>query len=385
MNTDQLDELLLDLYACPSDRARWPTLLDRVCHAMHARSAVIQLLVTDGERTWSRCTLRDSASEAVRAEHDRYLGDDVNPRLRVPVPPRPQYAFRDRDFFAPDDPALKELEDRLAAVQLGPFMSVGTPLPNRVRLALVLHRDLRNRRDFDSAEESFALGLVPHLRQAIQLSARIDETQQRTTDLESALDRLRCALVLCDSEARVLWANCAAERIFARDSIRVSNERLMTASSRETLALRRKITLVSRAHEQVPVSERYMALGPRGANAPLQIMMHSLSPESAPASDDRRQAGHQVLLILSSPDEPPSLPAHLIAQVFALSPAESRVAAALCSGLTINEYASANGVTIGTARFQMKQVLAKTRAARQADLVRQICSSVIAQAVPLLE
>jgi DNA-binding CsgD family transcriptional regulator len=70
-------------------------------------------------------------------------------------------------------------------------------------------------------------------------------------------------------------------------------------------------------------------------------------------------------------------PADLIGQIFALSPTESRVAAALCSGLTINEYADAAGVTIGTARSQLKQVLAKTLANRQADLVRQICSSVI--------
>jgi DNA-binding CsgD family transcriptional regulator len=383
MNTRQLDELLLDLYACPSDRARWPTLLDRVCHATHARSAVIQLLVTDGERTWSRCTLRDSASEADRAEHERYMGDAVNPRLKVPVPFRSEsrYAFRDRDFFAADDPALKDLEDRLAAVQLGPFMSVGASLPGQVRLALVLHRDLRNRRHFDADEESFALDLVPHLRQAIQLSARIDETRQRTTELESALDRLRCALVLCDSEARVLWANGAAERTFASGNrLCVSNARLMTASARETLALRRMIGQVSQADDNTSVSERYMALGQGGAKAPVQIMMHALSPNH-PAASELGQA-RRVLLILSSPDEPPSLPADLIGRVFALSPAESRLAAALCSGLTINEYASANGVTIGTARFQMKQVLAKTQASRQADLVRRICSSVIAQAVP---
>src|SRR4051812_18804149 len=144
MNTRRLDELLLDLYACPSDRTRWPALLDRVCRETHARSAVIQLLMTDGERTWSRCTLRDSASEASRIEHERYMGDDVNPRLRVSVPPKPPYVFRDPDFFAPDDPELKELKDRLAAIQLGCFLSVGTPLSARVHLALVLHRDLRN-------------------------------------------------------------------------------------------------------------------------------------------------------------------------------------------------------------------------------------------------
>ena len=383
MNTRRHDDLLLNLYACPSDRARWPTLLDRVCHATHARSAVIQLLVSDGERTWSRYTLRDSASEAVRAEHERYMGDDVNPRLRAPLSPKPhQYAFRDRDFFAPGDPALQDLEERLAAVQLGRFLSVGEPLPGNVRLALVLHRDRRNRREFDSDEERFALSLVPHLRQAIQLAEQFDETQQRVADFESALDRVRCALILCDADARVLWANCSAETHLARGKrLRVRSERLIATSARETAALRRKIALVARSSERAPLSERYMAFGQSGPGAPLQVMMHPLVPDGA-VGGGGSNAPRRVLLTLSSPDHPPSLPAQLIGQVFALSPAESRVAAALCNGLTINEYASANGVTIGTARFQMKQVLAKTQAPRQADLVRQICSSVIAHVMP---
>ena len=360
-------------------------LLDRVCHATHARSAVIQLLVTNGERTWSRYTLRDSASEAVRAEHERYMGDDVNPRLRAPLSPRPdQYAFRDRDFFAPGDPALKDLEERLAAVQLGRFMSVGEPLPGNARLALVLHRDRRNRREFDSDEERFALSLVPHLRQALELAERFDEPQQRAADFESALDLIRRALILCDEDARVLWANGSAEAHFVRGKrLRVSSERLTAPSPRETAALRRKIALVSRSSECAPLSERYMAFGQRDASAPLQVMMHPLLGDSAMA-DGGRTGSRRVLITLSSPDHPPSMPAQLIGQVFGLSPAESRVAAALCSGLTINEYASASGVTIGTARFQMKQVLAKTQAPRQADLVRQICSSVIAHVMPTL-
>jgi DNA-binding CsgD family transcriptional regulator len=141
--------------------------------------------------------------------------------------------------------------------------------------------------------------------------------------------------------------------------------------------LHRKSALVSQADEHAPLPERYIALGRSSAGAPLQVMMHPVPSPTRGGNGERR-----VLLALSSPGEPASLPAELIGQVFALSPAESRVAAALCSGLTINEYASASGVTIGAARFQLKQVLAKTQVSRQADLVRQICSSVIAQALP---
>jgi PAS domain-containing protein/DNA-binding CsgD family transcriptional regulator len=371
MKTQRIDELLLDLYACPSDRSRWPQVLDRICHETHSRSAVIQLLVSDSERAWSRWTLRDSASEAARSEHERYMGDDVNPRLRRPplqnVPARSPSIVRDRDFFAPGDPALVELKERLAAIHLGHFMSVGSPLPGQTRLSLVLHRDVCERRDFDPDEESFALTVLPHLTQAIRLAEHIDRTEEHARELEGALNRVRCALVLCDSDARVLWANSAAARIFARGSdIRVCAERLAMPFGQETTALRRRVAQIAQNEESAPPADRCVIVGSTG----LQVMMHPVGPQ------------RRVLLVLSSPGDVPTLPADLIGRVFALSPAESRVAAALFSGLTINEYASATGVTIGTARFQLKQVLAKTQASRQADLIRQICSSVIAQAIP---
>ena len=75
-----------------------------------------------------------------------------------------------------------------------------------------------------------------------------------------------------------------------------------------------------------------------------------------------------------------SLSAERISRLFGLSPAEARVAAALCEGLSISDYSSAHGITRGTARFQLKQVLAKTGTERQLDLVRKLFSSVIAQA-----
>jgi DNA-binding CsgD family transcriptional regulator len=380
MKTHRIDELLLDLYACPSDRSRWPQVLDRICRETHARSAVIQLLESDGERAWSRWTIRDSASEAARLEHERHMGDDVNPRLRrsPQAVTRMPLILRDRDFFAPGDPALAELKERLAAIELGHFMSAGTLLAQRTRLALVLHRDARDRRDFAPEDESFACTLVPHLTQAIRLAEHIERTEEHAQDMEGALNRVRCALVLCDSEAHVVWANSAADRIFARGSdIRVCAERLAMPLPQETTVLRRRIAEVAQNEGCAEPADRYVILGSTG----LQVMMHPVSGREL-VSAGSRGPQRRVLLVLSAPGEIPTLPPDLIGRVFALSPAESRVAAALFSGLTINEYATMTGVTVGTARFQLKQVLAKTQASRQADLIRQICSSVIAQALP---
>jgi hypothetical protein len=127
--------------------------------------------------------VRDSESEAAREAHDRQMADAVNPRMQLarqralPVSKR---VLRDSDFFRPGDPAFAELRERLAAIRLGQFMSVGAPLPGGERLALVLHRDVDDRREFEAQEESFALELAPHLLQAVQLADRYDAARERS-------------------------------------------------------------------------------------------------------------------------------------------------------------------------------------------------------------
>src|SRR4029450_5978448 len=70
------------------------------------------------------------------------------------------------------------------------------------------------------------------------------------------------------------------------------------------------------------------------------------------------------------------VPSHgALQELFGLTPAESRMAASIASGSTVSAYAAEAGVTEETARFRLKQVLAKTGVHRQADLVRIVLSS----------
>lgn len=289
--------------------------------------------------------------------------------------------IRDSDLFAPGEPALAELQERSAALGLGHFISVGLPLPDEGRLALVLHRDIDNPDDFDASEVSFAQRLLPHVKQAVQLAQRLDTAQRRVQDLEGMCDRLRCAFALCSSDARVLWANQAARQIFARrERLWLMAERITTTSAHETSALRQMISDVARDSQRAFEPSKYLlVLGRHSGAQALQVMMQPFA--ARPGSNvGGRAAQASVLLILAEPGKPLALPVEFVEAVFELTPAESRLVAALCSGMPLNDYAAAHGVSIETVRSQLKQALAKTHTHRQSDLVRQICSSVVAHA-----
>lgn len=383
MTWRRINQLLLDLYACPSGRGQWPTVLDHVCRTLRVRSAVVQILVRDGRHTRSRWMVRDSRSEAARALHDRYFSDDVNPRMMTKRGNPWQHGnaiVRDRDFFDADDPLYQDLQQRLSAVEFGHFISVRLPFSEDESLALVLHRDFRDPEDFNRAEEQFALELMPHLRQAVQLATTLHGATQHVHDLHETVNSIRFALVLCNADATVCWMNRAAEHILAqRDGLWVSSERLTAGSTQETSLLRQAIFKAAHEHGKQAQAELFLILGRAGERA-LQVKLQRIDDSlDGHAMAEHASPGGRVLVMLSDPSETPELPTDLLRRLFALSPAEARLAAALCRGSTLNEYAFEHDISVGTARYQLKQIMAKTHVTRQSQLIQRLYSSVIAQ------
>jgi DNA-binding NarL/FixJ family response regulator len=69
-----------------------------------------------------------------------------------------------------------------------------------------------------------------------------------------------------------------------------------------------------------------------------------------------------------------------LTEFFGLSPAESRLTAALFAGKTMHEIAAQSGVQITTVRTQLSSVLRKVGVSRQAELIRILSNIPIAPA-----
>ena len=68
--------------------------------------------------------------------------------------------------------------------------------------------------------------------------------------------------------------------------------------------------------------------------------------------------------------------------LYRLTEAETHLVELLCQGSTLDEAAGTRGVTMNTARSQLKQVFAKTHTSRQSELVRLVISGVASIAGP---
>lgn len=77
-----------------------------------------------------------------------------------------------------------------------------------------------------------------------------------------------------------------------------------------------------------------------------------------------------IVVSVSDPDDPLEIDNLIVSELFCLTPKESRLVSQIASGLSLANAAKINGVTIGSARQQLKSVFRKMKVNTQAELVR---------------
>ncbi|WP_137681325.1 helix-turn-helix transcriptional regulator [Aurantiacibacter suaedae] len=355
-------DVLLELYSCPTEPTRWQGLLDWMCGKVEATSAVVQRFRhSDGfmEQTW---IARDTASTRASRLHDELVNNAANPRfnLNLLAPSAPNGVIRDADIFSQGCPQLGKFRERLHAAGLGESISVDTHHVGNQSVAVTVHRRSGDTRPFTREDEELLLSIRPHIGKAADLSWELARRNDELRQAQQIADLLQIGIIVCTEARQLRWANEAAEEMLDRsphisaDGGTLRGSRLdrdkqlhLMLNSRETQGCE---TLVLGAGEE---DELHLGLirfaDPQGGFALL-------------VSEPRRSFSPSV-------DE--------IARLLQLTQAEARVTAALFAGSTLKEYAQSRGISEGSARNQLKQVLSKTDARRQSELVLRLSNSVL--------
>jgi DNA-binding CsgD family transcriptional regulator len=191
-----------------------------------------------------------------------------------------------------------------------------------------------------------------------------------------ALDHLGAAVVIADSDGRVIQTNRVAERVLQRgDGLRIRNGKLGALDVSESAGL--EAAIASAAVEQkTPAAIGRMRVRRHDGRLPYVLTV-------APLGADLTVYGRPLaMIVLTDPDECSPSEGDL-AEFFGLSPAESRLAVALLAGKKLSEVAMEFGVQITTLRTQLSSILRKTGVTRQVDLIRLLSNvQVIPEGAP---
>jgi DNA-binding CsgD family transcriptional regulator len=230
--------------------------------------------------------------------------------------------------------------------------------------------------EFDRADAAYISALVPHFGRALQARSRLGAAAQRGAAAFDAMDRLPLGVLLVDGNARICHANTrGADVLRQRDGIATDGRRrLLGATSDATVRLRDLCGEIAKTRFTLPRHPGAALSFPRaGGKPPLQVLVAPIQTQGGFATVATDAV---AVLYLNDPTETYKADEEVLRVAYGLTEAESRVAALLGSGQDAKQVADQLGYTLQTARWYVKQVLAKSESRSRAEFVARVAYSI---------
>jgi DNA-binding CsgD family transcriptional regulator len=219
--------------------------------------------------------------------------------------------------------------------------------------------------------EELALGddLVPHFARSFEIYEQLSFLHRSRRALDNVIDRLRIGVILTDAARRpVLMNRSARMMIELGETIDLISGRVSASLTSDNELLQSTIAVATTSGASHAIRIGDDSPPKRG----LQVLVNPLKP-ATPGSDVRDAV---AALFLSGPDTFSSLSSRYLRRVCGLTAAEAELVSKLAAGASLENAAKVRGVTLNTARSQLKRAFAKTGTHGQSDIVQLVLSSI---------
>ena len=222
-----------------------------------------------------------------------------------------------------------------------------------------------------SSQLALIKGLLPHIRQFVQVWQVLDKAEALGATVTALLDNTRVGVIQLDRRGRIAEANDRARAILRQgDALSDWNGVLAARVPVDRARLGRLIAAA------LPTSSASAVSGS------MQLQRTSVWPPFVvhvkPVGGRQLALGTQrvaALVLITEPRHVSRINPALVATTLGLTPVESQIAARVAEGQTVREIAVAMKCTEGSVRWHLHQVYHKQGLSGQADLVRLVLSA----------
>lgn len=206
--------------------------------------------------------------------------------------------------------------------------------------------------------------LAPHIQRAMRISDRVASLELAAGAARAAADFAPFAIFSLDDQLNILAANNRAAKYETAGFIRLAQDRFAFTHS---ASQKRLLDLVRNPE---PMGLAFQTVGKSGTECP--VLVARITRQSAPQIGGFSAGASLIVTLGSAPGETPVVEIDRVAQWFALTPAEARLAVGLAAGKTLQAYAAERAVSLNAVRFLLKGIFRKTGAASQAQLIAML-------------
>lgn len=276
-----------------------------------------------------------------------------------PLLMRGQPVITDQDVVTPEEMRRLDFYNECALPFGVPwFAGIGLRAGPAFWLMVILRSGRQG--PFEPHEVRLLASLAPGLTEAATLSKAVGHAA--LYGISNALQLIGQPALALDRSGFVLDANAVAQQIFD-DEIFVRNRRLAVRDEQAGLALDALADQLRTTPDTVPLPAMPIVVR-RVARRPVVIR---IVPVAGPARTPF--LGARALLVISDLHNRSQPRASVLAKIFGLTPAETRLASIMADGISIERAADQLGLSRATVRNQLKVVFAKTATHRQSELV----------------
>lgn len=220
---------------------------------------------------------------------------------------------------------------------------------------------------FGDEEIEACRALAPHLRRAVQLRTRLATIERERDAAVEVLNRLPTGVVLCDETGAPVVVNEAGRQILSvGDALTLRSGKVSACRQLDAETLHNLIAGAARTTHGEALDAGGTLSVSRPSGLPLSVLV---SPVRAPAEivDHQRIA---AAIFISDPESVVDTNEERLVRLYGLTKSESRLAAKIAQGRSLEQAAAMLNITTETARSYLKRILSKTGVKRQAELVR---------------
>jgi DNA-binding CsgD family transcriptional regulator len=217
--------------------------------------------------------------------------------------------------------------------------------------------------------------LMPVLGNAARLHIGLIDAGYQSAIVRGKIDHIAAGVIFADGNCRVVETNQVAERVLRLgDGLTMRNGQICARRSFETAKLAQLVANATDARGGYP-SAGCLLIGRDGGRPSYVVRV-------APITVGLTEYDLPMAMILVSVPDENRVSVSELAELYGLSPAESRLAVALAFGKRLNELATEFGLQITTLRTQLSSILKKCEVERQSDLVRLISNIPVVRLTP---
>lgn len=204
--------------------------------------------------------------------------------------------------------------------------------------------------------------LCPHIQRACRISRKIGEIDLRAQSAMSLLNQTRNAVILLSDNFEVFFSNPNAEKLFETGYFDVKNKLLRINCRNSDLKIKSFVT-------QSETHSIALNIAPPDLAQKRGLLLKLDKYNAKTLTGDLFGASY-VLIINEEASNDVESGLENLRQWFGFTPAESRLALALRSGFSLEQYALERGVSINAARFLLRGLYHKTATNKQGRLIK---------------